>query len=153
MICKNKYHQLNSKGFFMETVNCKVCGKIFIQQFGDPICAKCRIVMDEKFDQVKEYVYNNPHSSIQIVSEVNDVPVRQIVKWVREERLEFTADSLVGIECEICSIMIKTGHFCKECKDDLALKLGRAYDKPIPEEIKKELKQKKALRILKSQNN
>lgn len=137
----------------METVNCKLCGKLFIQMFGDPICAKCRSVLDEKFDKVKEYVYQNPHSSIQKVSEENDVPVRQIVKWVREERLEFTSDSLVGIECEICGSMIKTGHFCKECKDDLALKLGRAYDKPIPEEVKKELKQKKALRILKSSNN
>ncbi len=127
----------------METVNCRLCGKLFINQFGDPFCAKCRSVLDEKFVKVKEYIYNNPHASINNVSEMNDVPVRQIIKWVREERLEFTSDSQVGVNCEICDTIIKTGRFCKDCKDALALKLGRAYDNSIPEEVKIELRQKK----------
>lgn len=142
---------LTRKDITMETVNCKLCGKLFIHQFGEPFCAKCRSVLDEKFEKVKEYIYENPRATIQTVSEDNDVPVRQIIKWVREERLEFTSDSVVTVECEICDAMIKTGHFCKSCKEELALKLGRAYDKPIPEEIKKELKQKHAYRFINKQ--
>lgn len=132
----------------MDTVNCKYCGKLFIYQFGEPICAKCRAVLDERFESVKEYLYLNPRASIQTISEANDVSSQQIIKWVREERLEFVPDSLVGVDCEICSTMIKTGCYCKSCKDDIAIKLGKAYNKPIPEEIKKELKQKSAMKFL-----
>ncbi len=126
----------------MDTINCKNCGRLFVYQYGPPFCTKCMRILEEKFEKVKEYLYENPGASIQITSEVNDVSVQQIKKWVREERLEFTADSLVGIDCEICGTIIKTGRFCKNCKDELATKLGKSFDKPIPEEVKKELKEK-----------
>jgi hypothetical protein len=101
-------------------------------------------ILEEKFEKVKEYLYDNPGTSVQRLSEINNVSVQQIIKWVREERLEFTADSITGIDCEICGVTIKTGRFCKNCKDDLSIKLGKAFNKPIPEEVKKELKEKSA---------
>ena len=132
----------------METINCKNCGRLFAYQCGPHFCPKCTSILEEKFEKVKDYLYDNPGASIQTISEVNDVSVQQIRKWVREERLEFTADSLVGVDCEICGATIKTGRFCKSCKDDIAIKLGKAYDKPIPEELKKELKEKKIKKFL-----
>lgn len=132
----------------MDTVNCKMCGKLFYYQFGAPICIKCRDILDEKFEKVKEYIYENPGATVQVISDANDVSTHQIIKWVREERLEFTPDSIVGVDCEICGITIKTGRFCKSCKDDLKSKLGKAFNKPIPEEVKKELKQKSAKKFL-----
>lgn len=128
----------------MDTVNCKICGKLFIYQCGPPICKKCSSILDEKFDKVKEYLYENPRSSIQQISEATDVSVHMITKWVREERLEFTKDSLIGLDCEICGTLIKTGRFCNNCKSDIAMKLGKAYNKPVPEEIKNELREKYA---------
>lgn len=126
----------------MDTINCKNCGRLFIYQYGAPFCPKCMSILEEKFEKVKEYLYENPGASIQNTAEANDVSVQQIKKWVREERLEFTTDSSIGIDCEICGTMIKTGRFCRSCKDDLAMKLGKSFDKPIPEEVKKELKEK-----------
>ena len=126
----------------METLNCKNCGRLFIHQHGPQYCPKCRSIMEEKFEKVKDYLYDHPGSSIQHLAEVNDVSTQQIVKWVREERLEFTADSIVGIDCEICGGTIKTGRFCKSCKNDIAMKLGKAFDKPVTEELKKELREK-----------
>lgn len=134
----------------MDTVNCKSCGRLFIYQSGPPICKKCLSILDEKFEKVKEYLYDNPGASIQNISEENDVSVQQITKWVREERLEFTSESIIGVDCEICGEIIKTGRYCKRCKDDLAVKLGKAFNKPIPEEVKKELKEKSALKFLNS---
>jgi hypothetical protein len=137
----------------MDTINCKICGRLFYYQTGAPLCPKCTSILDEKFDRVKEYLYENPGATMQNVSEVNDVSVQQIRKWVREERLEFTADSIIGVDCEICGTLIKTGRFCKGCKDALALRLGKAFNQPIPEEIKNELKEKSAIRFLNNINN
>lgn len=134
----------------MDTINCRICGKLFFSQSGQPICTKCLSILEEKFVQVKDYLYENPGSSIQQLSKANNVSEQQIKKWVREERLEFTSDSIIGIDCEICGTVIKTGRFCKSCKDDLSSKLGKAFNKPIPEEVKKELKEKSAKKFLDS---
>lgn len=114
----------------MDVRNCRSCGKLFNYVSGPPICPACQKVLDEKFDQVKEYIYDHPGASVQEVSEENDVSIAQIQKWVREERLSFAEDSLVGIACEGCGISIKTGRFCKACKEKLANQLENIYREP-----------------------
>ena len=83
----------------MDVRNCRQCGRLFNYLSGPQICQACRDALEEKFQQVKEYVRSNPGATIQMVSEDNDVTVQQIRQWIREERLEFAADSPVGIEC------------------------------------------------------
>lgn len=80
------------------------------------MCQACKEALEEKFQQVKEFLRENPNSSIQVVSEVNDVSTKQITQWVREERLTFSDDSPVGIACESCGANIKTGRYCEQCK-------------------------------------
>lgn len=110
----------------MDVRNCKKCGKLFNYQ-GDPVCPACAKEMEEKFFQVRQYIYDNPSSSISTVSEENDVPVPQIKKWVRQERLSFTKDSGVTIDCENCGRAILTGRYCKNCKDKMANSLSQLY--------------------------
>jgi len=69
---------------------------------------------------------------MQEVSDVFDVPIAQIKQWIREERLAFAEDSVVGLECEGCGVTIKTGRFCKECKEKMARGLKELY--PTEEE-------------------
>lgn len=113
----------------MDVRNCKNCGRLFNYIGGTPVCPSCQKEVDEKFTQVKQYIYDNPNSSIQKVSEDNDVSIPQIKKWVKEERLEFSESSAVGIECENCGAMIRTGRFCAQCKDKMANSLGGLYKK------------------------
>ena len=61
------------------------------------------------------------------ISEDNDISVKQLKQWVREERLTFTDKSPVGIECENCGAMIRTGRFCNKCKNNMANDLRQAY--------------------------
>jgi len=89
--------------------------------------------LEEKFAMVKEYIYNHPGAGMQEVAEENDVSTMQIQKWIREERLAFSEDSVVGIECENCGTMIRTGRFCKACKDKLLNNLGSLYKEEVPE--------------------
>lgn len=130
----------------MDVRNCKDCGKIFNYLSGTPLCPACMKKLDDKYSIVKEYIYDNPGASIQQVSEENGVSVGQLKKWVREERLAFSEDSLVGIECENCGTMIRTGRFCNVCKDKVLNKLGNIYKEPV-EEVKKSFKDNPKMRF------
>lgn len=113
----------------MEIVSCVKCGKIFNYMRGPRICPSCEKEMEEKFTEVKKYVYDHPHVDMNELSTAMEVSVKQIKKWIREERLSFTDDSPIGLNCENCGATIKTGRFCKACKDKLATKLENASGK------------------------
>lgn len=108
----------------MDVRNCRSCGRLFNYYGGAPICKGCKDQLEQKFQQVKEYLRQNPNAPIQAVSDDNDVSVKQITQWVREERLTFSDDSPIGIECENCGATIKTGRFCERCKNKMATELN-----------------------------
>lgn len=116
----------------MDVRNCVRCGRIFNYIVGHPICIECKGEIEKKFSEVKQYLRENPGANIQEVSEANQVEIRQIKQWIREERITFSEDSMVGIECELCGIMIRTGRFCNKCKLDIATGLQSAAKK-VPE--------------------
>ncbi len=116
----------------MDVRNCKKCGKLF-QYVGEAICPACIKEMESKFADVKQYIYDNPTASVSQVSEDNDVPMQQIKKWVRQERLSFSKDSGISIDCEKCGRPILTGRFCKECKERMTNSFSKLYeDKSAP---------------------
>lgn len=110
----------------MDIRNCKNCGKLF-QYVGKPICPACNKKLEDKFFQVRDYIYENPTANMGTVSEEMDVPIQQIKKWVREERLSFSKDSGITISCEKCGKPILTGRFCKECKNSMRNNLSNMY--------------------------
>lgn len=113
----------------MELKNCRSCKRLFNYITGEPICPKCKEVLEDKFQEVKKYISENPGHSAPQVAEECDISLKQIKKWVREERLSFTDDSLVGLECERCGKMIHSGRFCNECAGGLANAMNAAYRK------------------------
>ena len=124
----------------MNVRNCRKCGKIFNYVVGPSICPSCREKMEVKFAEVKEFVRDNKGASIPEISEKCDIETQQIQQWIREERLVFSEDSPLGIECEGCGTMIKTGRFCDKCK--VAITQGfnpvKKVEKPEPKKATKE---------------
>lgn len=120
----------------MDVRNCKKCGNLF-DYTGNPLCPACEKEMEEKFMEVRRYIYENPGAGMPEVAEENDVPMQQIKKWVREERLSFTKDSGVSIECEKCGRPILTGRFCPGCKQSMANSLNNLYVTAAPQKNKK----------------
>lgn len=100
----------------MDVRNCKGCSRLFNYIGGQVLCPECIKDLDVKFDEVRDYVYDHPRAPIQQVAEENDVSIAQIKRWIREERLAFSDDAQVGLECEGCGKMVKTGRFCETCK-------------------------------------
>lgn len=134
----------------MNVRNCKKCGRLFNYVSGMPICPSCREAVEKKFQEVKDYIRENKNAGITEVAEACEVEVRQIKQWVREERLEFSADSPVGIDCELCGTMIRSGRFCDKCKSGMINELDKAIDKPKVkvENKKKDQKENPKMRFL-----
>ncbi len=103
----------------MELMNCRNCKRLFNYVTGEKICPACRDLLEEKFEEVKNYIRDNPGANINKVADDCETTVKQIKKWVREARLTFADDSLVGLECERCGKMIHCGRFCKDCAGGL----------------------------------
>ncbi|MBD5468277.1 MAG: flagellar protein [Lachnospiraceae bacterium] len=114
----------------MNVRNCRKCGRIFNYVAGPHICPACREKQEEKFQEVKNFIRDNKDASINVVSEECDVEIPQIQQWIREERLAFSDDSPIGVSCENCGAMIKTGRFCEKCKKGMATDLSNAIRKP-----------------------
>lgn len=111
----------------MEVKTCKHCKKLFNYLGGPPICSGCKDKLEAKFVEVKEYVRDNPKVGINEVSEAMEVSTNQIRRWIREERLCFSEDSGVGIDCESCGKIIRSGRYCEACKAKLNTEITGIY--------------------------
>jgi ribosomal protein L32 len=92
------------------------------------MCEACKAALEDKFQEVKEYVRNNKEAYINQIAEDCDVSVKQIKQWIREERLILTENSNVYIECENCGAAIRMGRFCEDCKNKMRGDLRSMYE-------------------------
>lgn len=112
--------------------NCAKCGRLFGYS-GSPFCSFCIEEEEDKYKVVRDYLYDNPGSSVVDVSEATGVPTEMIMKFLREERLQLSSDNAnMLLECETCGRPIVSGRFCQNCKDDLKKALRKEFglDKP-----------------------
>ena len=117
----------------MDVRNCKQCGKMFNFIGGAPICPECTKLAEDKFDDVKQYIYDHPKCGMQEVATEMDVSVAQIRKWLKEERLAFSEDSEIALNCEKCGKRILTGRYCKLCKETMTNQFSSLYKKDEPQ--------------------
>lgn len=124
----------------MNVMNCKSCGRLFNVVGHERICPACNKALEDKFQQVKEYLIEYPNSSVEQTAKDNDVTVKQIRHWIREERLTLSSPTESGIVCENCGRPICTGRFCDACRSKMANELQGAMDRPqhlLPPDEKK----------------
>lgn len=117
------YRLRKGEGIFMNVRNCRTCGRIFNYVAGPAMCPACREKLEEKFQQVKEFIRENKGVGIPEVAEACDVDAGQIRQWLREERLELSQDSPMYLTCESCGGPIRTGRFCEKCAGNLTRSL------------------------------
>lgn len=115
----------------MDVKNCRSCGKLFNYISGPFICPACREALEEKFQEVKKYIYEHKGVNVAGVAEACDVEAGQIRQWIREERLEFAEGSL-EMGCEQCGAPITSGRFCAKCKNAMVNNLSGAYQSASP---------------------
>ncbi len=132
----------------MNVANCRGCGRLFNVVTNRNLCPACLNELENKFQEVRKYLEENPLANINIVSEDCEVSVKQIKQWVREERLTFSESSMDGVACEKCGKMIRTGKYCDECKNKIANNLQTAYTSTPQRKEQKSTRDRDRMRFL-----
>lgn len=117
----------------MELKNCKKCGRMFSATNGHEFCSKCRLEVEDHFKIVREYVYDHPGVTVNEVAEETGVEKKEILKFLREEKLELK-DISEGSRCQKCGKPISSGRYCQTC----ASELKKGFEKVIKEDKNKE---------------
>lgn len=126
--------------------NCSKCGRLYGYS-GSPLCSFCIEEQEDEYKIVRDYLYDNPGSNVVEVSEATGVSTEQIMRFLREERLQISSENVnMLLECETCGKPITTGRFCHACKDNLKSALRKEFglDKPnTPQRDESRLKHEK----------
>lgn len=115
----------------MEVKSCRNCKRLFNYITGPRLCSSCKESLEKKFSEVKKYIEEHKNATVNMVSEEMEVSVQQINQWIREERLSFSEDSQVRLQCEKCATKILTGRYCDNCKAALTRELGAVYKRDM----------------------
>lgn len=108
----------------MDVRICNGCKKMFQYIAGPTLCPNCRKKEEEMFQTVKDYLRENPGANMYHVSQATNVSAALIEKFLREGRLQVSADSPIALACEKCGRKITTGRLCSECKKEISVELN-----------------------------
>lgn len=122
----------------MEVKVCHSCRSLFQYVSGEEICIKCIRMEEKKFQEVKEYLRENPGANMQVVAQEVDVSTKLIKKFLRQGRLEVSPESPIALNCDRCGKRILTGHFCEECRSEMTRDLQKAKNSLLNSESEKE---------------
>ncbi|MBM7615365.1 TIGR03826 family flagellar region protein [Alkaliphilus hydrothermalis] len=120
----------------MDLRNCVKCGRAFAYK-GIDICNRCAHDDEADFKKVKEYLYDHPGATLQEVSEETEVSEKQILRYLRESRIEIREESNCLLHCERCEKSIRSGRFCNECVAEMRKEFSSVL-KPQSEATPKE---------------
>ena len=117
----------------MPIANCERCGTLF-SKVDRSICSACTQKEEAEFQKALEWVRAHPNQNLSAISEATGVAKRDLLRWVREQRLMFSGESPLPI-CRKCGRMIDTGTLCQLCKATLSEELsdnsgGSRHGKP-----------------------
>ncbi len=104
----------------MDLRNCPQCGKLFAYTGSNKLCPVCRQTEEADFKKVRDYLWDHPGSTIEIVHEETGVDRELIIKFIKEDRLVAEGITInFELECERCEELIEHGRYCKKCQDEL----------------------------------
>ncbi len=100
----------------MASRTCKRCGKEFeATLISNGLCADCASEIQDKYHQVRDYLWDHPNTSASVVARDCNCSVHQVMRWVKEGRFLVSEDSRVFLTCENCGRKIVSGIFCDSC--------------------------------------
>lgn len=135
-------------GDILNVQACRMCKRLFNHISGPSICSECNNKLEEKFQTVKKYLYDNPGTQFKDVAKECEVTENQLNKWIEEGRLEIGSMKGIDLKCEHCGASIITGRFCVSCKYELANGLNNSIKPTVKtEDQKKSIGLSKELKV------
>jgi bacterioferritin-associated ferredoxin len=90
--------------------------------------------MDQKFNEVRDYIYDNPQAHMDEVCEKTGVEAGDVKRWLAEGRLLLSKGAAIGLNCEKCGAVILSGTQCEDCLNKLRSTLQGAANTMKPPE-------------------
>jgi flagellar operon protein (TIGR03826 family) len=100
--------------------NCSRCGKLYAKNNIHDVCGACVKEIDKMYEVVSQYLRENRGSTIGQLSDATEVPLRQIVRFIREGRISILNMPNINFPCESCGAEIREGHLCENCRRKLS---------------------------------
>lgn len=99
----------------MELKNCERCGRVYKSNGFHAVCPVCFEQDETDFRKIKDYLYEHPCAKVfEVVNEL-DISVKQIKRYLRENRLEIVEKDNDFLFCETCGKPIRSGKYCDDC--------------------------------------
>lgn len=122
----------------MNVANCPHCGKIFVKGFND-ICSNCVKEINQQYEKCVKYLRENRGATINELSEVTEVTMKQITKFIREGRISIINAPNLSYPCEVCGTLIRDNMICESCRSKLVKDVrNNAEDERRNEDRKKQ---------------
>jgi hypothetical protein len=111
----------------MALKNCARCGRAF---HGDTwaLCPECLEAEQEDFDNVRQFIKDNPKVSIEVVAEATGVDEDRIREFLKQGRIDVAELQGPLLECKRCGKPIYQGEYCVLCQGEVS-KMFRSSDK------------------------
>jgi predicted amidophosphoribosyltransferase len=106
----------------MPIANCEKCGAVFLKTLKS-ICPKCITQEESHFQQAVVWLREHPGETMNSLSKATGIEMRDILRWVREQRLMFSRSAGVPV-CRKCGMVIDAGELCETCKSSLSREIG-----------------------------
>lgn len=103
----------------MSLGNCPRCGHVFLQVAGGAsLCPACTKSEEESYKKVFLYFTEKPSATAQEISVETGVEIKEILKFVRENRLQLVKADM-SLKCEKCGSPSRNGKLCDNCRKRL----------------------------------
>ncbi|WP_238323103.1 flagellar protein [Gorillibacterium massiliense] len=84
------------------------------------LCPACVRELDEHCERCVKYIKENSGTTLQELSEATEIPVKQIIRFIREGRISLVRTPNLHYPCESCGEPIQEQTLCDSCRQRMA---------------------------------
>ena len=103
----------------LNVINCNRCGKVCMRSVSE-LCQACLKDLENQYESCLNHLRDNRGISLQELSDGTEVPVKQIIRFIKEGRISIIQASSLSYPCEICHAPILEQSICPDCRKRLA---------------------------------
>lgn len=109
----------------MNVDNCPRCGRLYVKNLMN-LCQPCIKDLEHEYEICVEYLRKNRGTTIQELSDVTEISIKEITRFIREGRISIANAPNMMYPCEVCGTLIREGHMCDSCRNRLTKDLTNA---------------------------